>query len=434
MPILASSLSQLFNLPRSIGQFPDSWKVARVAPIYKDGPTDDRSNYRPILVLPVVARLFEKLIYEQFYSYLNENNLLFSGQSGFRSHNSVLTSLLHCTNDWYLNLDKEQYTSVTFIDLKKAFDTVDHQILLQKIRVYGIEGKEYHWFLSYLKNRKQCCKVNGRVSNLDDIKYGVPQGSCLGPLLFLIYINDLPLSLKFSKVNMYADDAIISFSANSIYTINNAVNEYLMLLKTWLDENKPSLNVTKTQSLLIGSRYRIKALERPDSTKLSLSIGEELISSVAETKYLGLQVDQYLSWDQHILLITKQISKVIGMLQYVKQYLPLKIIQTMYTSLIEPYFKYCCPVWGWIGTTTLQKLQKLQNRAARVATKSCFDAPSESLIQHLGWLTIEQLIELETAKVVYKALHNEAPPYMNELFLKLSITQCRELRNSSTDL
>ena len=127
---------------------------------------------------------------------------------------------------------------------------VNHQIqiLLQKLRVYGIESKEYHWFLSYLKNRKQCCKVNGRVSNLGDIKYGVPQGSCLAPLLFLIYINDLPQSLKFSKVNMYADDTIISFSANSIYTIDNAVNEDLMLLKTWLDENKLSLKL----SLSIG--------------------------------------------------------------------------------------------------------------------------------------------------------------------------------------
>ena len=124
------------------------------------------------------------------------------------------------------------------------------------------------------------------------------------------------------------------------------------------------------------------------------------------------------------------------MLQYAKQYLPLKIIQKVYTGLIEPYFRYCCPVWGCIGTTTLQKLQKLQNRAARVAINSCFDrcTPSEQLIQQLGWLTIEQLIELEAVKVVYKALHNEAPPYMEELFLKLSNTQCRELRNSPTDL
>ena len=125
MPVLASSLSQLLNLSMSIGQFPDSWKVARVAPIYRNGPTDDGYNYGPISVLPVVARPFEKLIHEGLYSYLNENNLFFSGQSGFRSHHSVLTSLSHWTNDWYLNLDKEQHMSVAFIDLKKAFDTVD---------------------------------------------------------------------------------------------------------------------------------------------------------------------------------------------------------------------------------------------------------------------------------------------------------------------
>ena len=200
MPILANGLCQIFNMSLSTGQFPDSWKVARVAPIYKDGSSSENSNYRPISVLPVVSRLFEKLIYDQLYTYLSNNHLLFTGQSGFRLFHSVLTSLLKCTNDWYLNLDKGQYTSVTFIDPKKAFDTVDHQILLQKLRVYGLAGKEINWFQSYLDNRKQCCKVNGHVSKLDNINFRVPQGSCLGPLLFLIYINDLPLALDSSTL------------------------------------------------------------------------------------------------------------------------------------------------------------------------------------------------------------------------------------------
>ena len=145
----------------------------------------------------------------------------------------MLTCLLGCTNDWYLNLDKGQYTSVTFIDLKKAFDTVDHQILIRKLCVYGVAGKELNWFRSYLQNRKQCCKVNGHVSSMESIKYGVPQGSCLGPLLFLIYINDLPLSLKFGEVNMYADDTSISYSSGSVTNINDSVNEDLDHLKNW---------------------------------------------------------------------------------------------------------------------------------------------------------------------------------------------------------
>ena len=154
MPILASPLSQIFNISMSQGIFPDDWKAARVAPVHKSGPTDDPSNYRPISVLPVVARLFGKLVYDQMYSYLNDNKLLYSKQSGFRSMHSVLSCLLKCTNDWYLNLDTGNFTSVTVIDLKKAFDTVNHEILLEKIYLYGIKDKEFYWFRSYLSHTK----------------------------------------------------------------------------------------------------------------------------------------------------------------------------------------------------------------------------------------------------------------------------------------
>ena len=169
----------------SQGIFPDDWKAARVTPVHKSGPTDDPSNYRPISVLPVVVRLFEKLVYDQMYSYLNDNKLLYSKQSGFSSMHSVLSCLLKCTNDWYLSLDKGNFTSVTFIDLKKAFDTVNHEILLKKIYLYGIKDKEFYWFRSYLSHRKQGCKVGGYISTYEDITCGVSQGSCLGPLLFL---------------------------------------------------------------------------------------------------------------------------------------------------------------------------------------------------------------------------------------------------------
>ena len=245
-------------------------------------------------------------MYDQLYTYLSNNHLLVTGQSGFRRFHSVLTSLLKCSNDWYLNLDKGHYTSVTFIDLKKAFDTVDHQILLQKLRVYGLAGKEISWFQSYLDNRKQCCKVNGHMSKLENIHFGVPRGSCLGPLLFLIYINDLPLALDSSNVNMYADDTSIYYSSKSISSINNAVNNDLQSLKSWLDENKLSLNVAKTQSILIGSRYKIRAVEQPDNQKPSLHIGDEAISIITSTKYFGFQVDQFLNWDEHLVTITKK--------------------------------------------------------------------------------------------------------------------------------
>ena len=148
MPVLAGSLSRLFNISMSLGIFPDEWKIARVAPIYKDGSEDENSNYRPISVLTVISRLFEKLVYDQFYGFLNVNKLLFSQQSSFRLLHSVLTCLLKCTNDWYLNLENSEYTAVTFIDLKKAFDTVNHDILIQKLEHYGVKNKEICWFRS----------------------------------------------------------------------------------------------------------------------------------------------------------------------------------------------------------------------------------------------------------------------------------------------
>ena len=166
LPVIAESLCDILNLSLATGVFPDSWKIARVAPVFKSGEQDDSSNYRPISVLPFLARLFEKLVYNQIYDFLIKNDLLFSNQSALRLLHSVVTSLLASTNDWYVNMDNGKYTANIFIDLKKAFDTIDHDILLNKLLRYGIKDLEHSWFVSYLKNRRQFCKVNGALSQI----------------------------------------------------------------------------------------------------------------------------------------------------------------------------------------------------------------------------------------------------------------------------
>ena len=176
LPVIVESLCNIFNLSIATGVFPDCWKIARIAPISKSGQFDDRSNYRPISVLPFLSRAFEKLVFNQLYEYLDKNKLIHYKQSGFSSLHSAITCLLKSTDDWYANMDKGRFTATVFIDLKKAFDTVDHDILLQKIETYGVSGQEHIWFSSYLKNRRQLCRVNGVASNMGEINCGVPQG------------------------------------------------------------------------------------------------------------------------------------------------------------------------------------------------------------------------------------------------------------------
>ena len=198
------------------------WKIARVAPIFKNGPADESCIYRPISVLPVVSRLFEKLIYDQLYQYLDSNKLVFEKQSAYRRMHSVLSCLLKCTSDWYLNLEGDKYTAATFVDLKKGFDTINHGIFLQKLDLYGIQDRGLKWFCSYLTKRRQCCKVNGKLSKIQSITCGVLQGSCLGPLLFIIYVNDLHLHMRHCEVNMFADHTSFMFASDSITQIDES--------------------------------------------------------------------------------------------------------------------------------------------------------------------------------------------------------------------
>ena len=216
MPVVREYLCDLFNKSLPAGKFLEDWKIARIAPIFKNGAKDERSNYGPISILLFVTRLFDKLVFNQLYLYLDANKLLYAHQSGFRLLHSVTTTLLASTNDWYLTMDKGKYTGLIFIDLKKAFDTVDHAILLKKLKIFGVTGLEHEYFISYLNNRRQFCKTNGTSSQLKELSRGVPQGSCLGPLLFLIYINDLPFSLLKSNVSMHADDTAIYLSSKTL--------------------------------------------------------------------------------------------------------------------------------------------------------------------------------------------------------------------------
>ena len=196
--IIAPSLTFIFNLSLPSGIFIDDWKNARVCPVYKDNDHRDMGNYRPVSILPIISKVFEKEVFQQLYHYLKVNSILSKFQSGFRSLHSTVSALIQMCDDWSDSMDKGKLTGVVFLDIRKAFNSVDHSILLEKVQFYGVADRELMWLKSYLTARKQQCLINGCLSSQSNLLCEVPQGSILGPLLFLIYKNDLPNCLKFT--------------------------------------------------------------------------------------------------------------------------------------------------------------------------------------------------------------------------------------------
>ena len=287
--IISGPLCDLFNKSLKCGIFPDDWKCARVIPLFKQGDSSDLNNYRPISVISVVAKVFERIVYDQLYNFLSTEGIISDKQSGFRSLHSTVSALLEATDSWAFNIDRGYVNAVVFLDLKKAFDTVDHEILLTKMNRYGIQGTSLDWFKSYLTNRAQRCSVNGCLSDFTTLKCGVPQGTILGPLLFLVYINDLPNCLSFSIPRMYADDTHITYAGSDLHLIQSSLSHDLEKLSKWLVCNRLTLNATKTELMVIGSRQRLSTLS--DTLELSIdNVPIEQVSSVKSLEYILMKI------------------------------------------------------------------------------------------------------------------------------------------------
>ena len=421
---LFPSLTAIFNRSLSMGIYPDDWKMARVLPIFKSGEKSDLGNYRPISIISAIAKVFGRLVYDQFYTYLTSNQLINSYQSGFRPTYSTLTSLLETTNNWCVNIDRGLLNGVVFIDLRKAFDTIDHEILLSKLKAHGVDDLALVWFRSYLTDRKQRCFVNGQFSNSSFITKGVPEGSIIGPLLFLVYINDLPNCLNEGFPRMFADDTNISF-----INLENLINFELQSLNRWLLANKLSLNIAKTEFMVIGSRQRLATF---DDHELCVTVNGASVKQVKSSKTLGITLDENLTWRNHVDAITKKISSGIGALKRVRGLIDQETANKAYQGFIEPYFSYCATVWDGLGDTLSDRLQKLQNRAARVITRSSYDISSNLPLDQLKSNNLSVNRQNQKAILMFKTLSGQTPQYLHEMFAS---RRCQySLRNTNGKL
>ena len=430
-PVISDSLTFIFNQCMTLSCFPDEWKTAKVVPLYKNGQRNIPGNYRPISVLPAISKIMERILYDQLYSYLTKSELLSNSQFGFRKFHSTASALLDCTNDWYVNLDRKMFNLVVLIDLKKAFDTVDHRILLRKLELYGIKGQALSLLKSYLTNRNKKCQIQNSISSERLITCGVPQGSILGPLFFLLYINDLPRCLSKTKPRMFADDTNLTASGDTVQEVQAAVNSDLENLRKWLIANKLSLNVTKTEFMLIGSKSMIKRISDPQPNIL---IDNKQIKQVYECKTLGVTVDQHLSWKSNTENICRKICAGISAIRRIKLYVDKQTLISIYNAIVRPYFDYCCEVWDVFGVTQSKRLQKLQNRAARVILDVSNDVNHTIALHTLGWEPLSAERKKAKAKMMFKILNKMGPKSLTDLFSYKSEKTKYNLREISQSL
>ena len=428
-PVISRAIAHIINTSIKQGIFPDELKKAKVSPIFKSGDKETMGNYRPISVLPTILKIFEQHIASQLNNFLNDNHLLSSYQSGFRKFHSCQSALIQLSEEWLSNMDNGCLTGITFLDFRKAFDLVDHEILLQKLECYSFDSNALTVFKSYLNNRQQSVHIGTTESKFNEIKSGVPQGSVLGPILFLLYINDLPLHVKHSQIALFADDTTIHGSSKSLESIEENMQKDLDNINKWCDENKMKINENKTNCMLLGTNQRLANLSK---TTLDLKVNDIALDNVKNQKLLGVEIDSHLDYNVHLDKLCKNISSKLALLKRIKRYLNLDYRKLFYNGYVLPLINYCIVVWSNTSKTNLLRIHKLQKYAARIILDAAPDAPSKPLFDELNWLNIFEKINYQKSILLYKIKHEPSPSYLHQLF-PTTYSTSRVLRSKTQD-
>lgn len=409
--VLSHPLSYIINLSLVQGIFPDNLKIAKVIPLFKADDPSLFSNYRPISILPSFSKVYERVIFTRLLNHLNINNILYNKQYGFRKNHSTIHAIIDLLDNISQSIDQNKFTIGVFIDFSKAFDTVNHNILLKKMNLYGISDYCLSWFQSYLHNRQQFVEFQSTTSEYQTISCGVPQGSILGPLLFLIYINDLPNASKILHTILFADDTNLFYSHECFHTLISSVNEELHKITNWLEANRLSLNLSKTHFVIFTSSNK-----KYDSNMAKIVIGNETVKEENSTKFLGIFLDQHLTWKKHISYISLKLSKNIGVINKLKNVLPDSVLLTLYYTMIYPYITYGNIVWVSTYPTRLHTIYILQKRIVRMISHADYLAHTAPIFSKLGLLNIFQINVFQTACFVFKFSTRSLPHSFDNFF------------------
>lgn len=407
---------------------PESWKVAKVRPIRKIKNNTDPNNQRPIALLPILSKVLERLIYNQFSSYLEKHGRMSTFQNGSRKRNSTETTLLSITNTIHKEIDKGNVTAMISFDCSKAFDSISHPRLLKRLENLGMSNKAYNWFKNYLSDRKQYTAIETARSSTKDIEYGVPQGSIFGGLLFCLYVDPILEQVQMHK-EMYVDDLTIfhAFNAKQAKAAEKTINEQCNEILAWYSGNDLQLNPSKTKMMLFGQPKTVESVKQTIQIKIDGSV----LNASTNLKLLGVVLDQKLTYKDHVEQITKKCAKLLYRVHRVRSLLTKETAEKLIKTAVVSRLLYCASLLTTANKESIHQMQSLQNYAIKTITQNYLCTNLSPIYRELKWLRIENMIEERLAISVYKSIKKIHPKKLQDLFTqrKEHTTTRMNLRN-----
>ena len=426
--ILTKPITYIINLSFKNGIVPDQFKIAKVIPIFKKNEKCHPDNYRPISLLSTLNKIMEKLMYKRLITFLNMHNILYDYQFGFRENYSTSLALIEIIENIQKQLEEGKIVAGLYLDLSKAFDTVDHNILLDKLHHYGIRGQSLTWFQNYLENRQQFTVANNQPSDLRKINYGVPQGSVLGPLLFLIYINDIANCTDSNCLNrLFADDANIFTSSFTAQELKDNMLKVLKQLFDWFKANKLTINLSKTCYTIFKNRNK-----RIPDYMTSIKVDDIIIKRVRSAKYLGVILDENLNWHDHISDICSALIKISNSFKIIRCQIPECNKMLFYNAYIYSKIQYGLEVYGQAAASVIKKVQTQQNRAIKILYSKDYYTPTKKLHKDLNILLVQDIYKLSVLKIVHRQQNNLLPNIFDNFYTENTNIHNHNTRQSSS--
>ena len=428
---ISQPVHHIVTLSIMYNKFPQSWKYSKVLPLHKKLDPLDRKNYWLVAIMSPLSKVLEKIVYEQIYSYFSRNKLFHPNLHGYRKSRSTQTALLQMYDRWARAASNGKLSGVVLLDLSAAFDLVDPDLLLLKLKAYGFEDDVLLWVKSYLTDRHQAVWIDHVLSDFLECKVGVPQGSNLGPLFFLIFYNDLPYSLN-CDIDAYADDSTMTVAGTTVEDIGTQMTENCEIVSNWMLSNKLKLNADKTHLMTVGTSARLQLQDSQVVVEMDGCVLEE--SEERFETLLGCQIEPTLKWHKQVEELLKKLKKRLTALANLRNIIPFHLRKRITEGIFTSVLVYCLPVFGGCEKFEMEALQVMQNKAARLVTHSQQRTSRKDIFNQLEWMTVNQLVYYHSALCTFRIRQSREPEYLTSIMCRNNRAERIILPNTSLTL